>query len=170
MQYDFLRGCGITGENDNSVFDVEFMSCVIDKADNLKVIDSDSHFSKFTGVHPSKIKQGKLYLHDILIPQDRETIMRALCKKNSPYVYMDFNIKNDEGQLVYVHCTGRNLENSTLCYLTLADVSRSVEKSRELKAQAKEMNHLIDLVTGGVCLFKVNQNMHFEALYMNQAC
>lgn len=146
------------------------MSCVIDKADNLRVIDSDSHFSKFTGVHPSKIKQGKLFLHDLLIPQDRENIMRALCKKNSPYIYVDFNIKDSDGRVVFVHCTGRNLEGTTLCYLTLADVSRSIEKSRELKARAKEMNHLIDLVEGGVCLFKVNQNMHFEALYMNQAC
>lgn len=32
------------------------------------------------------------------------------------------------------------------------------------------MNHLIDMVTGGVCLFKVNRDMHFEALYANEAC
>jgi PAS domain S-box-containing protein len=32
------------------------------------------------------------------------------------------------------------------------------------------MNHLIDLVTGGVCLFKVSQNLHIEALYLNQTC
>lgn len=159
-----------TNELNESAFDVEFMNCVIDKADNLKVLDSDSHFSEFTGVHPSKIKQGKLFLHDVLIPQDREKVMRILCKKNSPYVYLDFYIKDKKDNLVFVHCTGQNAEDSSVCRLTLADVSRSVEKSRKLKAQAKEMNHLIDLVTGGVCLFKVNQNMHIEALYLNESC
>lgn len=168
--YLLLKGCENTNENSNIDFDVEFMSCVIDKADNLKIIDSDTHFSDFTGVHPSKIKQGKLHLHDLLIPQDREDIMRVLCKKNSPYIYTDFHIKNKDEQLIFVHCTGRNFENSTYCYLTLADVSRSVEKSKKLKAKAKEMNSLIDLVTGGVCLFKVNRDMHFEPLYMNRAC
>lgn len=146
------------------------MTCVIDKADNLKVLESDSHFSEFAGVHPSKIKQGKLFLHDVLAPKDRETVMRRICKKNSPYVYLDLYIKNKNGDYIFVHCTGKNIENSTHCLLTFADVSRSVEKSEEIRVQAKEMNHLIDLVTGGVALFKVNQNMHFEPLYLNSAC
>lgn len=157
-------------ELNKSAFDVEFMNCVVDKADNLRVMDCDSHFSDFTGVHPSKIKQGKLFLHDVLIPKDRERVMRILCKKNSPYVYLNFYIKDKKDRLVFVHCTGQNIEESSVCRLTLADVSRSIEKSQKLKAQAKEMNHLIDLVTGGVCLFKVNQNMHIEALYLNESC
>ena len=155
---------------DELAFEVEFMSCVIDKADNLKVTDSDSHFSKFAGVHPSKIKQGKLFLYDLIKPKDRETVMRKICKKDAPYVYFNFYIKNEAGEYVYVHATGQNDEGSTLCRLTLADVSRSVEKSEQLRARAKEMNHLIDLVTGGVCLFKVTQNMHIQALYLNNAC
>lgn len=160
----------ITADHDELAFEVEFMTCVIDKADNLVVLDSDSHFSDFVGVHPSKIKQGKLFLHDVIMPKEREMVMQYLCKKNSPYIYFDFNIKAKNGDYIYVHCTGQNDDDSTLCRLTMADVSRSVEKSQELKAKAKEMNHLIDLVNGGVCLFKVNQDMHFEALYMNQAC
>lgn len=67
---------------DESVYDVEFMNLVVDKADNLKVVDCDSHFSEFTGVHPSKIKQGKLFLHNIIKPMYREDIMKTLCKKN----------------------------------------------------------------------------------------
>lgn len=157
-------------DTDELAFEVEFMNCVIDKADNLKVTDSDSHFSKFAGVHPSKIKQGKLFLYDLIKPKDRETVMRKLCKKDAPYVYLNFYIKKDSGEYVYVHATGQNDEKSTLCRLTLADVSRSVEKSEQLRARAKEMNHLIDLVTGGVCLFKVTQNMHIQALYLNNAC
>lgn len=159
-----------TADRDELAFEVEFMTCVIDKADNLIVLDSDSHFSDFVGVHPSKIKQGKLFLHDVIMPKERETVMKNLCKKKSPYTYFNFNIKAENGNYIYVHCTAQNDENSTLCRLTMADVSRSVEKSQELRAKAKEMNHLIDLVGGGVCLFKVSQDMHFEALYLNQAC
>lgn len=157
-------------EVDEQAFDVEFLSCVIDKAKNMLVLDSDSHFSEYVGVHPSKIKQGKLFFHDILVPQEREKVMRQLCKKDSPYVYLDCNIKDKKGNFNFVHCTCRNVPDSTLCQITMADVSRSIKRSKELKAQAKEMNHLIDLVNGGVCLFKVNQDMHFEILYANEAC
>ncbi len=157
-------------DNDDLAFEVEFMTCVIDKADNLVVVDCDSHFSDFVGVHPSKIKQGKLFLHDVLVPKERENIMRCICKKNSPYIYFNFYLKNKEHNYIYVHCTGQNVEGTTLCRLTMADVSRSVEKSEKLKETAKEMNNLIDLVTGGVCLFKVNKDMHFEPLYLNSAC
>lgn len=156
--------------NDELTFEVGFMSCVIDKADNLVVKESDSHFCEFVGVHNSKIKQGKLFLHDVIPPQDRENIMKLLCKKNSPYIYFDMYLKNKDDRYIFVHCTGQNVEDSTLCRLTMADVSQSEQKTARLKAKAKEMNHLIDLVTGGVCLFKVSQNMHFSALYMNEAC
>lgn len=151
-------------------YDVEFMSCVIDKADNLCVLDSDSHFCEFVGIHPSKIKQKKLQFHDLLVPQDRERIMQIICKKDSPHVYFDFYIKGKGGKMSLVHCTGVNVPDSSICHLTMVDITRSVERENELKAKAKEMNHLIDLVTGGVCLFKVNQNMHFEVLYVNESC
>lgn len=146
------------------------MNCVIDKADNLVVKDCDTHFCEFVGVHISKIHQGKLQLHKVLMPQDREYVMSHICKKGSDYLYFDFNIKNKDDELVHVYCTGKNIEGTTLCSLTLADISRSVEKSNEIRAKAKEMNHLIDLVAGGVTLFKVDKNMNFEALYMNEAC
>ena len=146
------------------------MCCEIDKADKLKVVSSDSHFSEFTGVHPSKIKQGKLFLNDIIHPQDRENVRRAICKKDSPYVYLDFYIKSKDDEYIFVHCTGNNVEGTKRCRLTLADVSRSQKKSEAIKTRADEMTELIDLVNAGVCLFKVTSDMEFEALYMNKTC
>ena len=146
------------------------MSCVIDKADNLKVLEADSHFSEFTGVHPSKISQGKLSLLDMLHRQDRETVMRQLCKKNTRYIYINFNMLNKDGDAVYVHCIAQNIADTTRCRLTLADVSESERKSKLIRRRAESMNQLIDLVEGGVCLFKVDKDMHFEILYMNRAC
>lgn len=150
-------------------YDVEFMNLVVDKADNLVVIDSDSHFSDFTGVHPSKIRQGKLLLHDIIVPLYREEIMKVLCRKNSKYFYFNAEFKNKKGESVLLHCTGQNIENSTMCRLTLADLSGSRKKQEALRAKAKEMNYLIDLVTGGVCLFKVTDDMHIRVQYLNEA-
>lgn len=155
--------------NDNS-YEVEFLNCIIDKADDYKVIDSDSHFSEFVGVHISKIRQGKLFLKDIIRPVDRDTIFKALCKKNSKYVYIDFNILDKEGMPVFIHCTAQNYSDSNLCRLVFADVSKSREKKRELEERANEVSHLIDLVSGGVCLFKATPEMHLQILYINEAC
>lgn len=155
--------------NDTS-YEVEFLNCIIDKADDFRVIDSDSHFAAFVGVHISKIRQGKLFLKDIIRPVERDTIFKALCKKNSKYVYIDFNIFDKNGNPVFVHCTAQNFEDSTLCRLVFADVSKSREKSRELEERANEVSHLIDLVSGGVCLFKVTPDMHLQILYINEAC
>ena len=146
------------------------MSCLVDKADNFRVLESDGHFSDFTGVHPSKIKQGKLWFIDVLLPKEREAVMKKLCKKDSPYIYLDFHIMRKDGTYVLVHCNCHVVEGTTRCRLTLADVSQSEEKSKLLKRKADSMNRLIDLVEGGVCLFKVEQNMTFRLLYMNKAC
>ncbi|MGN1123584.1 MAG: PAS domain-containing protein [Eubacterium sp.] len=147
------------------------MNVVVDKADNLRVLDSDSHFSDFAGVHPSKIKQGKLFLHDIIKPIYREEVMKILCKKQSPYVYFNAEFTDKNSNDVFIHCTGQNYENSSVCRLTLADVSKSREKQQRLEQEARDMNYLIDLVTGGVCLFKVTPDMHIEAIYLNEgAC
>lgn len=151
-------------------YEVEFLNCVVDKEDNFRIIDSDSHFSEFLGIHPSKIRQGKLFLQDIIKPADRQEVLVKICKKDSPYIYINFDIINKHNELVYVHCTAQNYEDSSYCRLVFADVSKSRQKNKELKEQAKEINHLIDLVTGGVCLFKVTPNMHFEVLYLNEAC
>lgn len=157
--------------SDDDVYEVDFMNLVVDKADGLKVVDCDNHFCEFTGVHPSKIKQGKLFLHDIIKPIYREEIMRVLCKKNSPYVYFDAEFVDKDENEVFIHCTGQNYEESSLCKLTLADVSKSQELQLQLRKKAKEMNYLIDLVTGGVCLFKVTSDMHIEVHYLNEgAC
>lgn len=149
-------------------YDIELMNLVVDKADNLRVIDSDSHFSDFTGVHPSKIKQGKLFLLDIIKPVYREDIMKVVCKKNSPYVYFDAEFIDKNGKEILIHCTGQNFENSTHCRLTLVDISKSKMKQEALRKKAKEMNYLIDLVTGGVCLFKVTDDMHIVVQYLNE--
>ena len=154
--------------SDDDVYEVDFMNLVVDKADGLKVVDCDNHFCEFTGVHPSKIKQGKLFLHDIIKPIYREEIMRVLCKKNSPYVYFDAEFVDKDENEVFIHCTGQNYEESSLCRLTLADVSKSQELQLQLRKKAKEMNYLIDLVTGGVCLFKVTSDMHIEVHYLNE--
>lgn len=155
--------------SDDDVYEVDFMNLVVDKADGLKVVDCDNHFCEFTGVHPSKIKQGKLFLHDIIKPIYREEIMRVLCKKNSPYVYFDAEFVDKDENEVFIHCTGQNYEESSLCRLTLADVSKSQELQLQLRKKAKEMNYLIDLVTGGVCLFKVTSDMHIEVHYLNES-
>jgi PAS domain S-box-containing protein len=146
------------------------MTCLIDKADNLLVLEADSHFENFAGIKSSKIENKKLCLLDIIPPKDRETVMRQICQKDTSYVYFDMYIKNSDNDYVYVHCIGKNVDGTTLCNLTFADVSRSVEKSEKLRREAKQMNHLIDLVNGGVALFKVEQNMHIEPLYLNEAC
>lgn len=151
-------------------FDVEFLCCVVDKKKDLVVVDADKHFCDFVGVHHSKIKQGKLSLLDLMIPKDRQTIMEKLFKKDSPYVYLDLYILDNSGKYNYVHCTARNNDNDSLCQITFADVGRSVEKTKKYRDRARTMKHLIDLVNGGVCLFKVNQDMHFEVLFANDAC
>ena len=173
LQARLLKGAfyRVTETNEDRAYEVEFLNCVVDKEDNFKIVDSDSHFSEFAGVHPSKIKEGKLFLQDIVIPSDRQEVIEKICKKDSPYIYMDMDLLNSDDEPIYVHCTAQNIENSSLCRLVFADVSKSREKNRKLKEKAREINHLIDLVTGGVCLFKVTPNMHFETLYVNEgAC
>lgn len=162
----------MTENNDIAVnlYEVEFLNCSVDKAQDFKIIDCDSHFSDFAGIHPSKIKQGKLFLRDILKPVDREYVFKKICKKDTKYVYMDFDILNNKNEPVFIHCTAKNCENSSLCRLVFADVSKSREKSEKLKQQATAANSLIDLVAGGVCIFRVTTEMHFDALYMNEAC
>lgn len=157
-------------QNIHSAFEVAFMSCVVDRADDLRVLESDQHFSDFTGVHPSKIKQGKLFLLEKLNPQDREAVRKQLNKKDARYTYINFYLINGNNEPVYIHCTAQNIPGTTHTRLTMADVSASERKSRLISRRAESMNQLIDLVEGGVCLFKVNRDMHFEISYMNKAC
>lgn len=157
-------------QNIQSAFEVAFMSCVVDRANDLRVLESDQHFSDFTGMHPSKIKQGKLFLMDKLNPQDREAVMKQLKKKDARYIYINFYLINKDNEPVYIHCLAQNIEGTTHSRLTMADISESERKSRMISRRAESMNQLIDLVEGGVCLFKVNHDMHFEVLYMNKAC
>ncbi len=109
-----------------------------------------------------------MFLHDFIKPVYREKIMKILCKKNSPYVYFEAEFFDKNGTSVFIYCTGQNWDNSTLCRLTLADVSKSQLKQEQLKQRAMEMDHLIDLVTGGVCLFKETSDLHIEPLYLNE--
>lgn len=155
--------------NENS-YEVEFLNCTVDKAQDFKIIDCDSHFAEFAGIHPSKIKQGKLFLRDILKPVDRDYVFKKICKKDSKYVYIDFDILNAEKEPVFIHCSAKNYEGSTLCRLVFADVSKSREKKKELEQKANAANSLIELVAGGVCLFKVTPDMHFDVIHINETC
>ncbi len=156
--------------NDERAYEVEFLSCVADKSQDFKIVDADSHFTAFTGVHISKIHQGKLYLQDVINPPDRQAVLEKLRKKDAPYIYIDFDILGKDENVNFVHCCAQNDEATPLCRLVLADVSKSREKAARLKQRASEINNLIDQVEGGVCVFRVTPEMHFEALYMNASC
>lgn len=151
-------------------YEVEFLNCTVDKSQDFKIIDSDSHFAEFAGIHPSKIKQGKLFLRDILKPSDRDYVFKKICKKDAKYIYIDFDILNADKEPVFIHCSAKNYEDSSLCRLVFADVSKSREKNRKLEQQASAANSLIELVAGGVCLFKVTPDMHFNVIYINETC
>ncbi len=155
---------------DESTYEVEFLNCIIDRGNDFAVVDADSHFSDFVGVHISKIRQKKLFLKDIILPTDREPFFKKLCKKDAKYVYMDLNLIDKNKNPVFIHCTAQNMGDSKLSRLVFADVSKSREKTRVIAERANEVDHLIDLVTGGVCLFKVTPDMRFEILYINDAC
>ena len=151
---------------DDNAFDVEIMTCVIDKQNDLAVVDSDSHFANFVGMHSSKIRDGELSFIELLHHRDRETIKRKII--NSVYTYLDFDVKNKNGQYVYMRATGQNYPDSRYCRLTLVDVSQPVQKQEQLKAKAQTICNLIDLVSGGICLFKVDDDMAIEAEYVNE--
>ncbi len=155
---------------DEKAYEVEFLNCVVDKSQDFKVVDADSHFADFTGVHISKIHQGKLYLQDIVNPPDRQAVLEKLRKKSSPYIYMDFDVINSNGDVIFVHCSAQNDDATPLCRLVFADVSKSREKTERLRERASEIKNLIDLVEGGVCVFCVTPDMHFEARYLNASC
>ena len=61
---------------DELAFEVEFLSCVVDKKKDFTVIDADSHFCDFVGVHYSKICQGKLSLLDLLIRKSLKSFVK----------------------------------------------------------------------------------------------
>ena len=82
---------------DPAPYEVEFMNVVVDKANDLQVTDADSHFAQFAGVHPSKIKQGKLFLYDKLKPADRERVMQNICKKGARFTYMTMDLLDKKG-------------------------------------------------------------------------
>lgn len=155
---------------DDTAYEVEFFNCTVDKSQDFKIISCDSHFAEFAGIHQSKIKQGKMYLRDILKPADRDYVFKKICKKDAKYIYIKFDILNRQNEPVFVHCSAKNSESSPLCRLVFADVSKSREKSEKLKQQASDALSLMDLVAGGVCIFRVTPDMHFEALYMNEGC
>lgn len=150
--------------------EVNFLNFVVDKADNMKIIDCDKHFSDFVGVHPSKIKRGKIFLNDIIKPLDRERVFQAICKKHTRFIYLDFDILDKTKTPVFVHCTGENYEDSTYCRLTLVDVMERRKNQVNSDFSADQIRHLIEQINGGICLFKVSQDMQIEALYLNAEC
>ena len=79
----------MTETNEDRAYEVEFLNCVVDKEDDFRIVDSDSHFAEFSGVHPSKIKEGKLFLQDIVIPADRQEVIERICKSLGASVKID---------------------------------------------------------------------------------
>lgn len=155
---------------EDRTYEIDFLNCVVDKSKDFVVVEADSHFSEFIGVHMSKIHQGKVFLQDFIKPADRQRVIECIIKKDSPYVYIDFDIINKDKEPVFIHCSAHNIAKTELCTLVFADVSKSRAKTEKLRAKTKEMNHLIDLITSGVCQFKVMHDMHFEAIYLNESC
>ena len=47
---------------------------------------------------------------------------------------------------------------------------KAEKRTGELAQQASAANSLIELVAGGVCLFKVTPDMHFDVIYINETC
>ena len=151
-------------------FDVEFMCCEVDCAKDFKIITADERFIDFVGASFSEIEQGGLYLHDVISKEDREKVIKQLCKKDSNYSYFNFCMKHSSGETVYVHCAAQKSDDSKISRLTIADVSHSEKKTEMIKKRADALGSLIDVIKVGICLFKVNKDMHFEAIYINNAC
>lgn len=152
-------------------FDVEFMSFEVDKADKLRIISSDSNFTDFlSDENTLKLEQGKLFLYDIVDKEDRENVVRLICRKNERYAYFNFFIINSKGKKILIHCAAQNIPETSICSLTIADVSRSERKTQKLQKRADALRSLIDEINVGICLFKVNKDMHFEAVNINKAC
>ena len=157
-------------EIEELAFDVEFMCCEVDRADNLKVVSADSHFADFIGVDSSEIGKNSIYLYDTIDSKDRENVIAQLRKKGAPYAYFDFCLRNRKNKVVLVHCCAQNIPKSKISRLTIADVSRSERKTQKLQQRADALRNLIDEVNVGICIFKVNKDMHFETLNINKAC
>ena len=151
-------------------FDVEFMCCEVDRADNLRVVSADGHFADFIGADPAEIDKKKIYLYDIIDKKERENVIAQLRRKGAPYVYFDFCLRNKNNKVVLVHCCAQNISKSKVSRITIADVSRSERKTQKLQMRADALRNLIDEVNVGICIFKVNKDMHFEALNINKAC
>ena len=157
-----------TSEKEEIAFQVAFMHCVVNRADDLIITECDKHFAEFIGMDQEEIVREKLSLYNIIIPHDREETAKRLNDKASRYIYFDCRIKNANGDYIKINATGQNSTDSKLCRLTFADVSRNIEKSQALKAQAKEMKKLIDVINCGVALFKVHSDLRFTPLFLNE--
>lgn len=168
-EYYVLRGDMLYSGVNDEVYDVDLMSLTVDKADHKRLVAADSRFCGFAGIKSSDILNGKYRLHDFLVPSDRERVIKLICEDNSPYLYFDTVFLDKKGREVLLHCTGQNDKKSTLCNITLADVSKSEKKQRKLVDKAFEMTQLIEMLCAGVCLFKVTSDMDIDVMYLNNA-
>ena len=155
-------------EFEEFAFEVKFMNCEVDRSQDLRVIKSDENFERFVGAS-SNIKNGDFRLLNIIDKRDREIVKNHLCKK-SEYVQFDFCITGASGETNLVHCSAQRVPGTKINRLTIADISQSEKKTERLKKRADALGSLIDVVKVGICLFKVNRDMHFEAIYVNNGC
>ena len=156
--------------NGDCNIEVELFYAVVDKSEDLKVVDFDSHFSELSGVHPSKIKQGKLSFLDMLKPCDREKLIQKLCSKNR-YIYTGFEILKNFKEPVYVYCICENISGTNLCRIMMSEVEYGNSKKSLKLIEADDFRYsLADEIICPVCLFRVDDEMQTEAFYMNKSC
>lgn len=156
--------------NDDCNIEVELFYAVVDKSEDLKVVDFDSHFAELSGMHPSKIKQGKLSLLDMLKPCDREKLIKKLCSKNR-YIYTDFEILENLKKPIYVYSVCENITGTNLCRITMSEVVCEKERKGFKLIETDDFRYsLADEIICPVCLFRVDDEMQTEAFYMNKSC
>lgn len=156
--------------NDDCNIEVELFYAVVDKSEDLKVVDFDSHFAELSGMHPSKIKQGKLSLLDMLKPCDREKLIKKLCSKNR-YIYTDFEILENLKKPIYVYSVCENITGTNLCRIMMSEVVCEKERKGFKLIETDDFRYsLADEIICPVCLFRVDDEMQTEAFYMNKNC
>lgn len=155
--------------SDDCTVNVELFSAVVDKSDSLRVVDFDSHFAEFAGVHPSKIKEGKLYFLDLLRPADRERFIQKLRTKNR-YIYHNFELLRRMEEPVFVYSICENIAGGDLCRITMSDAATAGTAKKVMRDEDMIYNYNIaESVPCPVCLFRVDDEMRTEVFYLNKS-
>ena len=159
----------MTCVSDDCSVEVELFYAVVDKSDSLRVVDFDSHFAEFAGVHPSKIKEGKLYFLELLKPSDRERLIQKLRTKNR-YIYNDFELLKHMQEPVFIYSLCENIPGTNLCRITMSNVLCAGTRPKVMRDEDLLYNYNIaESVPCPVCLFRVDDEMCTEVFYLNKS-